>query len=498
MLVGFKATTVLVIVSQIRATWAATLVGESERRALDAGFEGLTSARQGGVDAPTAPTPEEVEFESYQQRYSRNYEHGSTEYWLRRGLFEKRSAEVKAHNARSNRLWDAVAGRFADFTEEERASLRGYKHKASPRSGGAELPPRVAAERELLRPILGNVTLPLEFNWLNLTVAKHVPDQLQCGSCWALAAKSVLDAHHEIYVGTVRNFSAQQIVSCAPDPRHCGGKGKCEGSTVELAFDWVLHEGCATQEDVPYLGKDLSETIAKCNASTQLSRGPHDLVGGGLSAKHGSATLAGAYFQMYGYKMLERNNEAALIRSLYQHGPVATSACADTWFEYERGIINSCNESCIVDHAITLYGYGQAVIGANPDEGGHHGDNFQVLDADSSTQGRQQGKVVMYWLIRNSWGPDWGEKGFLRLARFGREGAHCGKDTDNSEGTGCDGDPKVVEVCGMCGFLWDSVIPHFHKSEADNSDGSLLTDVSAQGNAKLLRRELLGAPVSSA
>jgi hypothetical protein len=188
---------------------------------------------------------------------------------------------------------------------------------------------------------------------------------------------------------------------------------------------------------------------------------------------------------MYGYKMLERNKNAELIRHLYQHGPVATSACADTWFEYSRGIVDSCNSSCIVDHAITLYGYGQASV-----EAPHHSDDtFQVLDTDSSEPQKPGARALKkYWLIRNSWGREWGEEGFLRLLRFDAEGAHCGQDTDNSEGTGCDGDPKVVEVCGMCGFLWDSVVPHFHRPLTGSGDGLLQADLSAHADVKLLRR----------
>lgn len=473
-----KRIAILIGVSLLGAAHAATLLGDSARSVLDA--DRLQNVE--GGDAPPA-SPEEAEFESYQRKFNRKYEHGSEEYWHRRHLFEKRSAEVKAHNARRDRLWQAVAGRFADFTEEERASLRGYRHKPSPQSGGSELPPEVAAERELLRPILGNATMPAEFNWLHLKVAKHVPDQLQCGSCWAVAAKSVLDAHHEIYVGSVRNFSAQQIISCAPDPRHCGGKGKCEGSTVELAFDWVLHKGCATQEEVPYQGQDLTEKIAKCSASSSLS-GEHGLFG--EPSDHGPNMLAGSFFGMIGYKKLVQNQESDLIQHLYQHGPVATSACADTWFEYDRGIIDSCNSSCIVDHAITLYGYGQAKVKERQSDD----DEFQVLAADSITTPTELKK---YWLVRNSWGQSWGEQGFLRLLRFDHEGAHCGEDTDNAEGTGCDGDPQTVKVCGMCGFLWDSVVPHFHRPPAHQL---LQTDVSAQANVKLLRSESVPDQIS--
>merc|ERR1719456_1711345 len=137
----------------------------------------------------------------------------------------------------------------------------------------------------LMRFTSSEVSMPKSFDWLNLTVAKRIPDQGQCGSCWAVTAKSVLDAHYEIYVakgGPVRNFSAQQIVTCVPNPRACGGTGGCAGATVELAFDWVLHNGCADEHDVPYHASDMTATQAKCNASQNLSS--DNLLQGGPAA----------------------------------------------------------------------------------------------------------------------------------------------------------------------------------------------------------------------
>jgi len=446
------------------------------------------------IEGATLSDPNAEEFLAHCKRHSRGYEPGSKEYWLRRALFEQRNKAVKVQNAKLDGLWEAEAGQFADWTEAERRTLRGYRHQAGAfASGGRELPAAAVRARELLRPTHRNATIPKTFDWLHLKVAHYLPDQGQCGSCWAVAAKSVLDAHYEIHValptgGPVRNFSAQQIVSCVPNNRSCGGTGGCSGATVELAFDWVLHNGCADDLQVPYHAKDLTETLAKCNSSKlfSLPASSKGLLGGGSSSisQDDVALAGGLAFGMHGYHMLERNKEEPLLMALYRDGPVATSTAAGQWFEYKSGILDSCNKDTIVDHAVTLYGFGEEKAKAEH--------LFPVLTKGASPS--FEPAVRKYWLIRNSWGTSWGEKGFIRMLRFGKENEHCGTDSDNSEGTGCKGDNKTVTVCGMCGFLWDSVVPHFHALPDGTSGGSLAatrSSVEMDHSGKLLRRETL-------
>merc|ERR1712215_381827 len=65
-----------------------------------------------------------------------------------------------------------------------------------------------------------------------------------------------------------------------------------------------------------------------------------------------------------------------------------------------------------------------------------------------------------YWIVRNTWGDDWGEDGYIRLQRD--ETPQCGTNHSPSDGTACDDGPDkygTQHVCGMCGVLFDSTWP---------------------------------------
>merc|ERR1711934_1048763 len=101
---------------------------------------------------------------------------------------------------------------------------------------------------------------------------------------------------------------------------------------------------------------------------------------------------------------------------------------------YEDGVYDG-NCGADVDHAIQLVGYGTA------------------------SKGVVSPKKVGYWLVRNSWGPSWGEKGYIRIQRFGEGKEPCLTDKHPADGTGCSGGPKTQQVCGLCGLMSESSYP---------------------------------------
>ena len=74
-----------------------------------------------------------------------------------------------------------------------------------------------------------------------------------------------------------------------------------------------------------------------------------------------------------------------------QDGPAAISLCTDGWDPYKGGIL-SCPRNCKISHAVLLVGY-------EPD----------------------------FWIVKNSWGENWGENGYIRISRSSEYNCKIGR-----------------------------------------------------------------------
>eukprot|EP00933_Yihiella_yeosuensis_P013712 TRINITY_DN1257_c1_g1_i1.p1 TRINITY_DN1257_c1_g1~~TRINITY_DN1257_c1_g1_i1.p1 ORF type:complete len:454 (+),score=123.61 TRINITY_DN1257_c1_g1_i1:80-1441(+) len=362
-----------------------------------------------------------LSFDEWMQRHGRSYSNSTGEYHMRKEVFETAKKAAILHNSRSDRLWNQALNKYADRTDEELAAKLGWRPIATSDKGVA-----FAQEAESSfgpddkKDKKEKKALPESVDWSHLKVAQRIPDQGRCGSCWAVAATQVLNAHHEIRTGQQKYYSAQEMLECTPNPRNCGGNGGCRGATVELGYSWVMKNGLSEEKDVPYKATDEF-----CGVRPRPT-----------SLLQESSSLRGALssgMRLSGFEVLPKNKEEPLRRAVTS-GPVAVSAAAGGWFRYHSGIFNSCNN--VINHAVTLYGYGT--------------DNGQP-----------------YWLVRNSWGSDWGEKGFVRIVRHFQEDEYCGIDKEPEKGVDCPGGPKEVTVCGNCGILYDSVVPIYNQGDKE-------------------------------
>mmetsp|Transcript_1764 Transcript_1764/g.3191 ORF Transcript_1764/g.3191 Transcript_1764/m.3191 type:complete len:392 (+) Transcript_1764:76-1251(+) len=378
-----------------------------------------------GSVALTSAQDELPTFASFIAKHGRTYYRGSAEYEHRLAIFEKRIAEVKDHNSQPNKVWNAVVNHLSDRTDEELQRLRGWKGFAGARRSVGQ----VASHRSRTGLFLGQAKqmfVPDNHTWENLEAIKANVDQGGCGSCWAIATMTMMNAADEI-AGNKRSFSAQDLVDCVPNPHNCGGSGGCQGATVELAMNYIAKNGLRTTSTSPYYGtdrqctaslfqKDVGDESYDSKLEEMIAIGQHDVKSASMGASLG----------MKYWTRLPENEYTPLLTHLVQHGPLAVSVSASGWNGYGDGIFNSCSVDAVVDHAVVLFGYGHDA---------HYG--------------------LKFWDIKNSWGPYWGRNGNIRLLR--EDKVKCGIDRQPEVGTGCDGGPSEVKVCGMCGILYDVV-----------------------------------------
>jgi len=342
-------------------------------------------------------------FDEFQKQFKRSYGPGSSEYISRQKVFKKNLQYLIQHNEGPAKTYIMGINKFMDYSEDEFQKLLGYKRTG--KSFGASSFIQGAAPQ--WNDFISAVSLPLHHDW-RPKLTKSQPwfqDQGACGSCWATAAISCVQSHLEIKHGTSAQLSTQAVVSCTPNERKCGGTGGCQGATAELALEYIANNGVPSEAHVPYMS--FTGNNGRCKKAAFAQK------------KH--ATIEH-------HIILPENKGEPLLQALYQEGPVVVSVDASTWSFYDAGVFAGCDKNAIINHAVVAEGFG--------------------------AMGTQK-----YYLIKNSWGSDWGEKGYIRLKRFDDDAAHCGIDTKPEDGTGCEGGPPQVKVCGMCGVLYDSTYP---------------------------------------
>jgi cathepsin L len=314
--------------------------------------------------------------------------------------FHQKLAEIIAHNADSTQAWKKGVNQFTDRSEKEVGAFFGKSREQmySNRARNSKMPAAVL-------PTVDIRSLPDSVDWRTTGAVSPVKNQGGCGSCWAFSATESIESNVFKNTGKLPILSPQNMVSCTLNPQHCGGTGGCDGATEELGFQYVIGKGIASEKDYPYTAR-----TGTC--------------------KEGNKTAT-----ITSFVKLEENSYDALLTAIATVGPISVSMDAGSWSSYSSGVFTGCpkaGRNVIINHGIQLVGYGT--------------DAARKLD---------------YWIVRNSWGAGWGEKGYIRIEKHsdGDKSKWCNIDNRPQDGSGCDGGPAQVTVCGSCGIWYDNSYP---------------------------------------
>jgi len=210
-------------------------------------------------------------------------------------------------------------------------------------------------------PIKATGALPTTLDWNGKGAVTAIKDQGQCGSCWSFSATGSMEGAVFLKTGNLTSLSEQQLMDCS----HPEGDDSCEGGLMDDAFQFVIdNKGICSEADYPYKAKD-EKCQKTCTPVTTIKS-----------------------FVDVDFNEKKPTDETALMAAV-QLGPVSIAIEADqaVFQLYNGGVITKgCGTN--LDHGVLIVGYG----------------------TDNTTN-------VDYWTVKNSWGPKWGEKGFVRIIR---------------------------------------------------------------------------------
>jgi hypothetical protein len=232
----------------------------------------------------------------------------------------------------------------------------GSSHFPLPDITGYQAPADSGDAKPKAQKLLGTAKLPAAWDWRAQGIGMPpIRNQGQCGSCWAFGTTAAVEAAIAV--------ADKQLVDLAEQfPLDCNGQGYSCGGGYWI-YDVYQKPGGVLEKDYKYTASD---------GSCQSSKVGHP-------------------YQIESFHSVQTGDIDGMKQAIYQYGAVGvTMAVCGSLPGYGGGVYDSteCNNAG-TNHIVALVGWDDTVP-------------------------HKHGSGV--WILRNSWGSDWGENGYMRIA----------------------------------------------------------------------------------
>jgi len=323
---------------------------------------GLMAALAGA--SATAPKiydePVEILFKEFLRKFEKNY---SKEEWQKRKeIFAENVGYINVENGKGTNSYTLGIGPFADLKLEEFESILNLELTPDDQDGGVESPKLTAEDIK---------DIPSSVDWTKAGAVTEVKRQGGCGSCWSFSATGAIEGAFFIKTGELVSFSEQNLLDCNEK------NGRCRGGSMNRAFRYMKAHGLCTEESYPYECRSRNSEACKD------------------SLEHPKCQVCQSEImpmEISKYVRVRRKSLLDLEAAVAQQ-PVSVGihAGGKPFQHYQGGVIKGDSCELNLNHGVLAVGYGK--------EDGDDG-----LD---------------YFYIKNSWGPYWGDNGYMRLQKSG-------------------------------------------------------------------------------
>lgn len=248
-------------------------------------------------------------------------------------------------------------------------------------------PPLMAESGNPLEVNSGRRSVPENFDWRNRGIVSAVQNQGNCGSCWIFAPLSVVESANALADNPLVSLSVQELMDCIKPPAYLSSG--CDGGTADDAYEFVQKFGVVSSRAYP---RPYKAQVSTCESSS-------------VSSSWRANILSFTFLPI-------NASDEQIMRAIHEKGPVAAIINAgDRQFVlYSGGVLNSAGSRDLFsdyNHYVVIVGWGT--------EAGYP---YWIVRLVSRTRQKVQFTFSLSLLCyRNSWGSEWGEDGYVKLAR---------------------------------------------------------------------------------